>query len=66
MKVKKTSAAFNNYFGSQEKKHSLDSNMNANGLALASGGAVSATVVGAAAAGGHFDADRMPPPKVAR
>ena len=41
--------------------------MNANGLALSSGSTAAATGMGAAgAAGGNFDADRMPPPKVFR
>ncbi len=58
VKVKKTTNAFNNYFGSTEKKHSLDSNMNTNS---SSGGAPSLpSQLGA----GLSDAQRMPPPKM--
>ena len=64
MSVKKTTNAFNNYFGSsQEKKHSLDSNMNANFTTGAS--LVGSTQNIAAASASLFDADRMPPPKFA-
>lgn len=56
VKVKKTTNAFNNYFGSTEKKHSLDSNMNANVPSTGGGGAISIS-------GPMSDMDRMPPPK---
>ena len=68
VKVKKTTKAVNNYFGS-EKKHSLDSNMNgfmSGGGGSGSGGiGGSSTNVANAAAASLFDADRMPPPKFA-
>ena len=62
VKVKKTTNAFNNYFGSQssEKKHSLDSNMNT----FTTGGSLVGSTQNIAAAS-LFDADRMPPPKFA-
>ena len=61
VKVKKTTKAVNNYFGS-EKKHSLDSNMN-NGFLSGINSGSSSNVANAAAS--LFDADRMPPPKFA-
>ena len=62
VKVKKTTKAVNNYFGS-EKKHSLDSNMNGF-MSGGSGGASSASTTNVNTAS-LFDADRMPPPKFA-
>lgn len=55
VKVKKTTNAFNNYFGSNEKKHSLDSNVNSN---LGGGDRRPSLPM-------ISDAQRMPPPKLA-